>query len=265
MGFFDHFKKSEVSKARKEAERNPNPVTIEAYCRALMAQSDLDGALAQATSGLERFPDSDRLISVVKYVKKNQLGPRVAELKEKVRTNPSPLLYRQLAELYRDIGDDQRALDTCMEVRERYPKDENTFLVMGEIFHERFQAAYLASDGQQAVENLQRACELNRNNYNALVKLAHLYVSVGLFKRAIPHLRAIINYCFTKSQEETTQQLRQEIYKSLEVRTLLYANLAKSAPLGDRGAFRCNGREKQGGQGRHAQRNPRDERPCRNH
>ena len=79
------------------------------------------------------------------------------------------------------------------------------------------------------------------------------------------HLRAIINYCFTKSQEETTQQLRQEIYKSLEVRTLLYANLAKSAPLGDRGAFRCNGREKQGGQGRHAQRNPRDEGPCRNH
>lgn len=203
MGFFDQFRRSDLAKARKEAERNPNPITIEALCRALIAQSDLDGALEQAEKGLQRFPESDRLITIIKSVKKNQLGPKIAELKEAVRTNPTPMLYRQLAELYREIGDDQRALDTCLEVRERYPKDENTFLVMGEIYHERFTSSYLASDGKQAIENLQQACDLNRNNYNALIKLAELYLVLGMFKKAVPQLKAIVNFAPADNKVKT--------------------------------------------------------------
>ena len=194
MGIFDRFKTSEVAKARRVAESNPNPGTIETFCRALLASDRLEDALLEAAAGLERFPENEKLARVVKHVKKQQLAPQVAELKEHVRTKPSPVLYRQLAELYRDIGDDQKALDTCMEVRERYPKDENTFLVAGEIYFDRFQVAFLASDGRSAIENLGRACTLNRNNYNALLKLAQVYINIGYFTKAIPCLRTITNF-----------------------------------------------------------------------
>jgi tetratricopeptide (TPR) repeat protein len=194
VGIFDAFRRSEVAKARREAERTPNPGTIEALCRTLAAEGRLDEALQQAEAGLQKFPEAEPLTRIIKHIKKDQLGPQVAELKEKLRTSPSPVLYRQLAEHYRDIGDDQKALDTCMEVRERYPKDENTFLVAGEIFFDRFQSAFLASDGKQAIENLRNACSLNRNNYSALLKLAQVYINVGMFAKAIPCLRTITNF-----------------------------------------------------------------------
>ena len=61
MGLFDHFRNSELAKARKESDRNPNPITIESYCRALIAAANLDEALAiDHATAIDR--EADRLL-----------------------------------------------------------------------------------------------------------------------------------------------------------------------------------------------------------
>ncbi|MHC5019984.1 MAG: tetratricopeptide repeat protein [Planctomycetota bacterium] len=198
MGLFDNMRKrKEIARLEKAAEDRPAPETISALATKLHEQGEIDRALEVAEKGLELFPLSDRVQSVFKFIRKQQLLQKIRDIKEKIRTNPSAAVYGQLATIYKDMGETHTAVDICKELEEKFPLSENSYMIIGEIREQRFREDRLANDGLKAMENLENALEINGHNYKALLMLAEIYIRIGAFNLAIERLDAIGSFAPT--------------------------------------------------------------------
>ncbi len=65
----------------------------------------IDHSLRVAEEGLSLFPQSEELRKLRKFAKKSQLNKQIKELRTRLNKCPRPGLYRELADLYLELGD----------------------------------------------------------------------------------------------------------------------------------------------------------------
>lgn len=193
MGLFDRLRKSrELARLRRNARREPSPATFGELAERFIALGQTDDALRVAEQGLHVFPNSERLAQVRLFAKKKRLTGQIRRLREDILRRPSPLAYTQLAEIYRELGNDDDALGMASECAERFPLNENPYLIEGEIRLERFLRDQIARDAELAEQALAKVVRLNAHNVKAHTLLAELHYLVGALDTCRAHLRSIL-------------------------------------------------------------------------
>ena len=181
----------DLRRLRNEARRAPSPATLGALAERFIACGKVDDAMKVAENGLRHFPTSERLSSVCTFARKEKMQHEIRRLRDQIEAKPTPAAYTRLAEIYRSLSSHEAALLTCEECLERYPLNENPYLIIGEIHLERFLRDLTASDGLRAEEQLRRVTRLNGQNLRAMLLLARLYHAVGAVEELLKTLDLI--------------------------------------------------------------------------
>lgn len=198
MGFFENLrKKRELMKLERQVEQNPTPSNMATLAERYIHMSEIEKAFEIAQQGVKAFPNSEKVLRTFRYIKKMQLQVKIRELNQIIQKNPNPVAYGQLAMIYKDLGETHKAVDICNDLTHRFPLSENSYLIVGEIRYQRFHEDLLAKDGQLAIENLEKALELNASNYKALLLSAEIYTEIGLLGNATRNLRQIMEFAPT--------------------------------------------------------------------
>jgi len=173
---------------RRQARKHPSPGVWALLIERYLSTGDAPQALAIAEEGLSDFPTNDRLQALRRLIQKEKIRERVKELRQSIRRRPDPYLYARLADVFRQLGELNKAESIADECKVRFPTDENPYLVIGEIRADRYKKQLMARDGQLAIENLERAVSLNPENFKGRMQLAEIYAALGANSRALPHL-----------------------------------------------------------------------------
>ena len=173
---------------RRQARKHPSPAGWATLSERFLAMGDATAAFAATEEGLKDFPTSDRLHALKRLIQKESLRERVKTLRQSIRRRPDPYLFARLADVFRKLGELSKAESIAEECKKRFPCDENPYLVIGEIRAGRFKGELMARDGRMAIENLERAVNINPDNLKGRMQLAEIYSALGANSRALPHL-----------------------------------------------------------------------------
>jgi tetratricopeptide (TPR) repeat protein len=216
MGFFENLKKKrDLTKLEKQVEQNPTAANLATLAERYLQMGQPDKAFEIAQQGVEAFPNSEKILRTFRYIKKSQLQAKIRELQSTIQHSPNPVAYGQLAMIYKDLGETHKAVDVCNDLTKKFPLSENSYLIIGEIRYQRFHEDLLAKDGQLAIENLEKALDLNSSNYKALLLSAEIYTEIGLLDRATRNLKQILSFAptddrvarlLTEAEELSSQQ-----------------------------------------------------------
>lgn len=182
----------DVARLKSRTRRDPSPSTYGELAERLIAFGSTDDALEIAEEGLRLFPDSERLAQVRLFAKKGRLTVQLRKLREDVVRRPAPAVFTQLAEIYRELGSHDEALEVAAECAERFPLNEGSYLIQGEIRLERFLRDAIAKDAVLADEALRRVTRLNAQSGRAHLLLAELYWLTGEMTSCRRHLRTVL-------------------------------------------------------------------------
>ena len=182
----------DLGRLRRQTHKAPSPSAFGELAERLISLGETDDALAVAEEGLRTFPDSERLSQVKLFAKKGRLTGQLRKLRDDVVRRPSPLVYTHLAAIYRELGNQDDALQTAQECAERFPLNENPYLIQGEIRLERFVRDLIAKDAILAEQALRRVTRINGHNVRAHLMLAELYWLVGAVPACRRHLRSVL-------------------------------------------------------------------------
>lgn len=193
MGLFDGRKKRrEIERLENEVRDRPSPEAIVSLTEKYIAQGEIDNAFAAARRGLDAFPKSEKIFHVYTYLKKTEAQYEIRALKRIIETQPNPAAYSQLAEIYLDLTETERALEVCRDCIQKFPDSDTPYLQVGQIRLARWRQDLLARDGLMAVENFERAIRLNETNYKALRLLSEMALQIGAVSHAMSKLKAIL-------------------------------------------------------------------------
>jgi len=179
----------ELARLRRAARRSPAPASYGELAEKLISLGETGEALRTAEEGLSLFPDSERLDHVRAYARKGPLAGQIRTLREELATRPSPLAYARLAQIYRELGSHDDALATAADCAARFPLNETSHLVQGEIRVERFRRDMVARDATTADQALTKVVRLNPQNVAARMLLAEIHWLVGDARGCREHLR----------------------------------------------------------------------------
>jgi tetratricopeptide (TPR) repeat protein len=182
------FRFGELGRLRKAAKKRPTPETLGALAERYIALGKLEDASRVAEAGLARFPASERLRKVSTYAKKSRRKAQIAKLRAEMKERPTPSVYSQLADIQRELGNHEDALAICHQCIERFPLNENPYLIIGEIRLTRFISDRIGHDGVEAEQQLQRVVKLNGQNLKAHLLLGQLYFLIGALEPMRDHL-----------------------------------------------------------------------------
>jgi predicted regulator of Ras-like GTPase activity (Roadblock/LC7/MglB family) len=182
----------DLARLRRQARCAPSPSAFGELAERLISLGETDAALGVAEEGLGHFPDSERLSQVRLFAKKGRLTGQLRRLRDDVVRRPTPVVFTQLAAIYRELGQHDDALQTAQDCAERFPLNENPYLIQGEIRLERFLRDFIARDAVLAEAALRRVTRINGHNVKAHLLLAELYWLVGAVSSCRRHLRSVL-------------------------------------------------------------------------
>lgn len=207
MGIFERLHRARaIARLRKKVRRSPSPAAYGELAERYVSLTQLDDALRVAEQGLQRFPNSERLAQVRFFTKKKRLSGQIRKLQGDLQRRPNPTAYARLAEIYRELGDDDEALQVADECAERFPLNESPFLVRGEIRLERFLSDHIARDAVLAHESLGKVLRLNSRNAKAHLLTAELMYLVGDLEECRQHLKSVLS--ITPASRDTSSFLK---------------------------------------------------------
>lgn len=189
MGLLGFFQGSPLKKLEAEVENNPSPEALAALAQKHIEMGRLEEALVVVERGLQTFRNAPRLRDIATFVKKKRSADSIKRLRDELRVMPSPTVYTQLADIYRDLGEIDQALDLLAECTEKFPKEVVAFRIIGQIRLENFLQEVIAYDGIHAWHALSRVLELDRKDSPGRMLLAQLYYAVGANALSVKTLR----------------------------------------------------------------------------
>lgn len=182
----------DLSRLRSRLRRDASPSAYGDLAERLISAGAVEDALAVAEEGLRAFPDSERLAQVRLFSKRGRLTSQIRRLRDDVLRRPTPVVYTQLAGIYRELGSHDEALQTAQECADKFPLNENPYLIQGEIRLERFLLDLIARDAILAEQALRRVTRINGHNVKAHLLLAELYWLTGAVSSCRRHLRSVL-------------------------------------------------------------------------
>lgn len=183
----------DLARLRARAKSDPTPGAWTELAERLIAFGEVDDALRAAEEGLRAFPDSERLAQVRLFARKGRMSGQIRQLKDDIVRRPSPAAYAQLAQIYRELGSHDEALEIAAQCAERFPLNEAPHLLQAEVRLERFLRDQVARDAITAEAALQRVVRLNGHNARAHLLLADLYHVAGALSACRTHLRLALS------------------------------------------------------------------------
>jgi tetratricopeptide (TPR) repeat protein len=194
VSFVDRVKQAaRIRQLRRRLSRAPTPGVYADLAELHIQKGQTNQAHRIALEGLELFPNARRLLAVSRFAKRQELQDRIRLLDETVSVRPHPNAFTELASIYWELGDGDRAEEVCTRCAELFPQNENPYLLAGEIRLDRFLEEGLERDGRMAMENLLRVSRLNRNNVKSHLLLARLFHACGAMTRCCDHLRTMLS------------------------------------------------------------------------
>ena len=194
MRFFKRvFRDREWERRRRDVFDSPSPQRVHSLAEHVAATGDVAEAVSILDEGLRIYPGSERLQELLRSLRRRKKRPEIEGLLAAEKKSPAPEIFGRLAEIYRSLADDDSALEVCRRCMEKFPEDENPYLVTGKIRLTRFYRNLTARDGEVAADNLEKVVLLNPQNLKARILLAELYAAIGHGVAALPHLQAILH------------------------------------------------------------------------
>ncbi len=172
----------------KKAKANPSPSTFVDLAQVYINLGWHAHTMRVAEEGLLLFPRAEELRKVHKFASKNLLKERVQEVREKLTKTPTAKLFRDLAQIYSEMGDQDALLGVCKECLRRYPEDTETYLILANEKIKSFYRTLAANEGRGAVSALLKVLEIDRGNLKAHKQLAEVYFRIGALRHAREHL-----------------------------------------------------------------------------
>jgi tetratricopeptide (TPR) repeat protein len=225
--------------------RARSPWSINEFVSVAIDLNKAERGLAEIEGAVKEFPNSDCLQSAYRTLIKRQSEEEIRRYRKELRTGADGLVYYNLAKLYKQCGDYDQAIEFSRKGTRLYPDFEGNYIVLGGIRYERFQRDLRAEDGSKAIQLLEKASDLNRENYRLLKQLAEIYLAIGAKELALQKLNEILG--FAPDDSETLKLLGQahklktsrkggvkEILQEFERRAELHQGL-KNQGIGPRG------------------------------
>lgn len=171
--------------------------TIENYT-ALVKSLKIKGDVAKAWEYIEqakqKFPKVRGIVDLYISLARVKWRPEIERLKKLIHQGViSPALV-QLAEIYKELGEEEEALSLCLKAIENSPNDDTPHYILGQIRLGRFYKDFLERDGLIAREHLEKSFEINPQHYKSLLALAKFYLQVGAIKKAQQRLSKILTF-----------------------------------------------------------------------
>ncbi|HLU40295.1 MAG TPA: tetratricopeptide repeat protein [Planctomycetota bacterium] len=181
----------ELRHLEAKVREEPSPSTFVDLGQVYINLGMLNETLAAADEGLRLFPNSAELRKLLKFAKRKQLDGRIKELRQRLNKNATAKLYRDLAQLYVELGDFGSVQGTCEECIRRFPQDPGAHLILARTRLTNFYRDMTPRDGLEAVRGLQRVIELDPANATAHRLLAEVLYRTGAVRSALVHLERL--------------------------------------------------------------------------
>lgn len=217
----EHGKYKEASEGIESIlKKNRDPEALYLSGRLKLAQRDLNGAIEDLNASLKSNPDSAqaRFRLALAYQATGNLQTAKSELLEAVRLAPGYLDARiALANAYMGIGDNKLAAKEVQSLLEKHPAHPGANLLMGDILLRQKQFAgakssfekvvkaarndprgyarlgtvyQLQGNSRIALENFERALEMNPEMIDVLSMIASIHISNGQPARGLNRITA---------------------------------------------------------------------------
>jgi hypothetical protein len=95
----------ELKRLEAKVHETPSPSTFVDLGQVYINMDMIGHTLRVAEEGLSLFPTSEELRKLRKFAKKTQLNQQIKELRARLNKGPNPQLYKDLADLYLELGD----------------------------------------------------------------------------------------------------------------------------------------------------------------
>ncbi len=174
----------ELRRLEARAKEALSPSTLVDLGQVYINMGMIDHSLRVADEGLALFPQSDALKKLKKFAKKTQLNKAIKGLRVRLNKGPTPVLYKEIADLYLELGDFGAVHGTAEECIRRFPDDAGAYLVLAKARLTNFYRDISARDGIEAVRGLEKVVELDSENVKAHKLLAEVLYRVGSVKVA---------------------------------------------------------------------------------
>lgn len=181
----------ELRHLEAKVREEPSPTTFVDLGQVYINLGMLNETLAAADEGLRLFPNSAELRKLLKFAKRKQLDGRIKDLRQRLNKSASPKLYRDLSQLYVELGDFGAVQGTCEECIRRFPQDPAAYLLLARTRLSNYYRDLTPRDGLEAVRNLQKAVELEAGNITAHRLLAEVLYRSGAVRSALHHMERL--------------------------------------------------------------------------
>jgi len=188
MGFLRSFiKNHKIKKLEDLVKHNPSPEVFIRLSLLHKETGDVETAAKVAKRGQQLFPSSKEVAHAQEDLKKLELEAEKKRIHTRLESYPNPILYGRLAEIYKNEKDFEASINICNKGIANFPNYGGTYLVLGEI-------GIVQNNHDLALENLQKAVELDKYNYSALKLLGTLYTTIGNPDKAIENFKKILYF-----------------------------------------------------------------------
>jgi tetratricopeptide (TPR) repeat protein len=177
--------------AYNEMLKARSPWSINEFVGVAIDLNKTTEALEEIEKAIREFPNSECLGNAYRTLIKRQSEAEIRRYRNELRDGADGLVYYNLAKLYKQCGDYDQAIEFSRKGTRLFPNFEGNYIILGGIRYERFQRDLRSTDGLRAVELLEKASDLNRENYRLLRQLAEIYLAIGAKELALEKLGEI--------------------------------------------------------------------------
>jgi len=181
----------DLRRLEQRAREHPSPSTFVDLGQVYINLEMHDKAERVGEDGLTLFPKSTEMRQLLDCARRGLRGKKTAALRAKLTRSPSGKLFRDLAQLYVELGDTAALHATCQEWSIRFPDDPGSWVVQGQAQLMNFYRDLAAREGHEAVRCLQRAVTMDRKDGQARRLLGELLYRIGAVRAAEEHLEAV--------------------------------------------------------------------------
>ncbi|MFT4841151.1 MAG: tetratricopeptide (TPR) repeat protein [Planctomycetota bacterium] len=181
----------ELRRLEQRAKEQPSPSTFVDLGQVYINLDLNDKAERMAEDGLALFPKSIELRQLLDCARRGLRNRRAAELRAKLTRSPSPKLFRELALIQLDLGDSNALHATCQEWSLRFPDDAGCWLMLGQARLTSFYRDLAAREGQEAVQCLERAVDMDPTEAQSRRLLSEVLYRVGAVHEAQKHVQVL--------------------------------------------------------------------------